>query len=97
MKARNSKYTVDKELEGIKNLKTMKQVANDKDAYDGILKDAVITRTAVAGTDYITQTRTYAVTEIELDPNSIIYEYEYNGEIHRSNFLFNNPINTIMP
>ena len=96
-KQRKSKYVIDKELGSIKDVKSIKQVAEDQEAYDDILKDAVITRVANKGDNYITQTIVYNVKEIEVDWDSIVYKYIHDGEEHFSNFKFNNPVETIYP
>jgi hypothetical protein len=96
-KQRKAKFVIDQELGSIKDIKSIKQVAEDQEAYDDILKDAVITRVANKGDNYITQTISYNVSEIELDWDSIVYKYIYNGEEHFSNFKFNNPVETILP
>lgn len=96
-KQRNSKFVVDKELGSIKDVKSIKQVVEDEESYNDILKDAVVTRVANKGDNFITQTIVYSVNEIEADPDYIIYEYEYDGVIYQSNFKYANPINIIYP
>jgi hypothetical protein len=96
-KQRKSKFVVDKELGSIKDIKSIKQVAEDQEAYDDILKDAVITRVANKGDNYITQTISYSVNEIEVDWDSVVYKYIHNGDEYFSNFKFNNPVETILP
>jgi len=58
-KQRKAKFVIDQELGSIKDIKSIKQVAEDEEAYKDILKDAVITRVANKGDNYITQTITY--------------------------------------
>lgn len=96
-KQRNAKFVVDNELGSIKDIKSIKQIAEDKEAYNDILKDAVITRVANKGDNYITQTIVYNVSEIEVDWDSVVYKYIHDGEEHFSNFKFNNPVETILP
>ncbi len=96
-KQRKSKYVVDNELGSIKDVKSIKQVVEDEETYNDILKDAVITRVANKGDNYITQTIMYNVNEIEVDWDSIVYKYIHAGEEHFSNFKFNNPVETIYP
>ena len=97
MKVRKSKYKVDAELQGLKNVKSISQVAEDKESYNDILKDAVITRTAKAGDKFVTQTISYTVNEIEIDWDSTVYKYIYDGEEYFSNFKYNNPVEIIQP
>lgn len=78
-------------------LKKTVRVAESESEYKDILKDAVITRVANKGDKYIKQTTKYDITEIEVDWDSIVYKYIYEGEEHFSNFLFNNPVETIYP
>ena len=96
-KVRKGKFVTDSELVGIKDVTPLKQVVDTEKDYNDVLKDAVVTRVANKGDNYITQTISYNVSEIELDWDSIVYKYIYNGEEHFSNFKFNNPVETILP
>lgn len=97
MAKKKSKYQFDKDLLGIDNVSSLKQVADDQEAYQDILKDAKITRIANKGDKFITQNITYDVSEIEVDWDSIVYKYEYEGKEYFSNFLFANPKEVISP
>ena len=85
------KFKYDEELK-----KTIR-VADSEAEYKDILKDAVITRVANSGSMFIEQTTKYSVSDFEADPDFIIYEYEYDGVIYKSNFKYANPINIIYP
>jgi len=90
-KVKKAKYQYDSEL------KKVKQVAETQEAFDNILKDAKVTRVANKGDKFITQTINFSVAEIEVDWDSIVYKYIFEGEEHFSNFKFNNPVETILP
>jgi len=96
-KVRNIKYKVDNEIGQIQNVKSVKRVAETEEDYKDLLKEAKVTRVANKGDNFVTQNVTYNVGEIEVDWDSIVYKYIYNGEEHYSNFLFNNPVETIYP
>lgn len=91
------KYAVDSELGQVQNVKSVKRIAETKEDYEDLLKDATITRVANKGDNYVTQTVSYKMQDIEVDWDSIVYKYIYNGEEHFSNFKFNNPVETIYP
>jgi hypothetical protein len=97
VKKRNSKFVVDNELGSIKDVKSIKQVAEDKEAYEDILKNAVVTRVANKGDKFITETITYNVLEIEADPEFPIYKYIFEGKEYFSNFQFANYVEIINP
>jgi hypothetical protein len=90
VKKRNSKFVVDNELSNIKNVKSIKQVAEDKEAYEDIIKDAVVTRVANKGDRFITETISYNVLEIEADYDFPVFRYIYEGKEYFSNFKFAN-------
>ena len=96
-KVKKAKYVADSELSGVGGVSHLKQVADTKEAYDDILKDAVITRVANKGDKYITETITYNVLEIEADPEFPIYKYIFEGKEYFSNFKFANYIECINP
>lgn len=97
MGKKKAKYQFDKELMGIEDVSALKQVADDDEAYKDVIKDAKITRIANKGDNYITQRVNYDVQDIEVDWDSIVYKYEYEGEEHFSNFKFANPKEIIYP
>ena len=96
-KKRNSKFVVDNELSNIKDVKSIKQVAEDKEAYEDILKDAVITRVANSGSQYIEQSTKYNVSDFEADYDYPVYKYVVDGVEHFSNFEFANYVDIIQP
>ena len=87
-KAKKGKYKYDNELG-----KTIREVESMKD----VEGEYVIERIAEKGTNYITQKTHYDVNEIEVDWNSIVYKYIYEGKEYFSNFKFANPVETIYP
>lgn len=97
VKVRKAKFVVDDEIGSIKDIKSVKQVAEDKEAYDDILKDAVITRIANKGDKFITQNIAYNVLEIEPDYDYPVYKYIHEGQEYFSNFKFANYIEIVNP
>jgi hypothetical protein len=89
-KVKKVKYVADSELSGVGGVSHLKQVAETKEAYDDILKDAVITRVANKGDKYITETITYNVLEIEADYDYPVFKYIFEGKEYFSNFKFAN-------
>ena len=89
-KVKKAKYVADSELSGVGGVSHLKQVAETKEAYDDILKDAVITRVANKGDKYITETITYNVLEIEADYDYPVFKYIFEGKEYFSNFKFAN-------
>ena len=96
-KRKKSRYVSDGELVGIKGVKSIKQVADTEQQYNDILKDAVITRVATSGSNYITQTIQYNVLEIEADYDYPVYKYIVDGVEYFSNFEFANYVQIIQP
>jgi hypothetical protein len=97
IKIRKSKYVEDKQLKNLNGVKSLTQVAETEEDFNDIIKEAKITRVANKGDNFITQTTEHNVVDIEVDWDSIVYKYLYNGEEFFSNFLFNNPVETIYP
>lgn len=89
-KVKKAKYIHDSELSGVGGVSHLKQVAETKEAYDDILKDAVVTRIANKGDKFITQNTAYNVLEIEADYEFPVYKYIYEGKEYFSNFKFAN-------
>ena len=89
-KIKKAKYVSDSELTGIDGVSYLKQVADTEEQYKDILKDAVITRVANKGDNYITETIAYNVLEIEADYDFPVYKYIYEGKEYFSNFKFAN-------
>jgi len=85
------KYKYDEELQ-----KTVR-VAESEAEYKDILKDAVITRVANSGSQYIEQTTKYNVTDFEADYDYPVYKYVVDGVEHFSNFQFANYVDIIYP
>jgi len=91
------KYISDSELVGIEGVKYLKQVAETEEDYNDILKDAVITRVANSGSQYIEQTTKYNVADFEADYDYPVYKYIVDGVEHFSNFQFANYVEIINP
>jgi hypothetical protein len=89
-KVKKAKYVHDSELSGVGGVSHLKQVAETEEQYKDILKDAVITRVANKGDNYITETIAYNVLEIEADYDFPVYKYIYEGKEYFSNFKFAN-------
>jgi hypothetical protein len=89
-KVKKAKYVADSELSGIGGVSHLKQVADTKEAYNDILKDAVVTRVANKGDNFITQITAYNVLEIEADYDYPVYRYSFEGKEYFSNFKFAN-------
>jgi len=85
------KYKYDEELQ-----KTIRVADNAKE-YSDILKDAVITRVANSGSQYIEQTTKYNVADFEADYDYPVYKYIVDGVEHFSNFQFANYVDIIQP
>ena len=96
-KVKKAKYQSDAELSGIEGVSYLKQVAETKEAYDDILKDAVVTRVANKGDKYITETIAYNVLEIEADYDFPVYKYIHEGKEYFSNFKFANYVEIVNP
>jgi hypothetical protein len=96
-KVKKAKYVADSELSGIGGVSHLKQVAETKEAYDDILKDAVITRVANKGDKFVTETIAYNVLEIEADYDFPVYRYIHEGKEYFSNFKFANYIEIVNP
>ena len=89
-KVKKGKYVHDSELSGVGGVSHLKQVVETEDQYKDILKDAVITRVANKGDNYITETIAYNVLEIEADYDFPVYKYIHEGKEYFSNFKFAN-------
>ena len=89
-KVKKGKYVHDSELSGVGGVSHLKQVVETEDQYKDILKDAVITRVANKGDNYITETIAYNVLEIEADYDFPVFRYIYEGKEYFSNFKFAN-------
>jgi hypothetical protein len=96
-KVKKAKYVADSELSGVGGVSHLKQVADTKEAYDDILKDAVVTRVANKGENFITETIAYNVLEIEADYDYPVYRYSFEGKDYFSNFKFANYIEIVNP
>jgi hypothetical protein len=96
-KVKKAKYVADSELSGIGGVNHLKQVADTKEAYDDILKDAVVTRVANKGDNFITQNVAYNVLEIEADYDYPVYKYIFEGKEYFSNFKFANYVEIVNP
>ena len=96
-KVKKAKYVHDSELSGIGGVSHLKQVAETEDQYKDILKDAVVTRVANKGDNFITQTTQYNVLEIEPDYDFPVYKYIVDGKEYFSNFQFANYVQIINP
>ena len=96
-KVKKAKYVHDSELSGIGGVRHLKQVAETEDQYKDILKDAVVTRVANKGDNFITQTTQYNVLEIEPDYDFPVYKYIVDGKEYFSNFQFANYVQIINP
>lgn len=89
-KVKEGKYVHDSELSGVGGVSHLKQVVDTEDQYNDVLKDAVVTRVANKGDNYITETIAYNVLEIEADYDYPVYKYIYEGKEYFSNFKFAN-------
>jgi hypothetical protein len=89
-KVKKAKYVADSELSGIGGVNHLKQVVDTEEQYKDILKDAVVTRVANKGDNFITQNVAYNVLEIEADYDFPVYKYTYEGKEYFSNFKFAN-------
>ena len=78
-------------------LKQTVRVAESETEYKDILKDAVITRVANSGSQYIEQTTKYNVSDFEADYDYPVYKYIVDGVEHFSNFQFANYVDIIQP
>jgi len=78
-------------------LKKTVRVAESETEYKDILKDAVITRVANSGSQYIQQTTKYNVSDFEADYDYPVYKYIVDGKEHFSNFQFANYVEIINP
>ena len=78
-------------------LKKTVRVADNAKEYADILKDAVITRVAHSGSQYIEQTTKYNVSDFEADYDYPVYKYIVDGVEHFSNFQFANYVDIIQP
>ena len=78
-------------------LKKTVRVADNQKEYADILKDAVITRVANSGSQYIEQTTKYNVSDFEADYDYPVYKYIVDGVEHFSNFQFANYVDIIQP
>ena len=96
-KVKKTKYVSDGELVGIEGVKSIKQVVDTEKEYNDILKNAVITRVATSGSNYITQNTQYNVLEIEADYDYPVYKYVVDGVEYFSNFQFANYVDIIQP
>ena len=78
-------------------LKQTVRIADNAKEYADILKDAVITRVANSGSQYIEQTTKYNVSDFEADYDYPVYKYIVDGVEHFSNFQFANYVDIIQP
>jgi len=96
-KVKKAKYVSDKELSGLNNVSSLKTVAETEEDFNDILKDAVVTRTANKGDDFITQNTQYNILDIEVDYDFPVYKYIVDGKEYFSNFKFANYVEIINP
>ena len=96
-KVKKAKYQSDSELTGIEGVSYIKQVVDTEEQYKDILKDAVITRTAISGSNIITEDITYNVVDIEADYDFPVYKYIIDEKEYFSNFKFANYVEIVNP
>lgn len=96
-KVKKAKYQSDTQLMGLGGVSYIKQIADTEEQYKDVLKDAVVSRIANKGDNFITQNVAYNVLEIEADYDFPVYKYIFDDKEYFSNFKFANYIEIVNP